>query len=71
MAIGRVLLAFGWLGAIGTGWEDPFRRIGEALLPGPDQVTILSCNVTSLEAHWDDLLQERWGCILVQESRVG
>ena len=45
-------------------------RFGEARHPGPDDFVVLSCNVTSLEAHWAQLIDARWDCLLIQEARV-
>ena len=64
--------------SIGFGWRVLWLativtsgiRFGEATNPGPPQVTILSCNVTSLEAHWADLVDPPWDCLLVQEARI-
>ena len=31
---------------------------------------MLSCNVSSLEAHWADIVDTPWDCLLVQEARI-
>ena len=36
----------------------------------PPSVVVRSANVTSLEAHWDELVEEHWDLLFVQEPRV-
>eukprot|EP00974_Lingulodinium_polyedra_P017456 1691787-Lingulodinium_polyedra.AAC.1 len=48
---------------------EPYRRHGEAAHPGPG-VQLLTINITSLEEHWDWLIDRPEDVLCVQETGV-